>query len=220
MIEAELIIGGKQMREKLLVAGEYTLSTCNIESSQAKKAMAEIEEIVAWGQRMVEKASPLAKLKVMNEVWQEYRRAIAEFHRLYLAHQLVVHNKVVDRGTEMLARIVSGDTTYTGIINYCALGTATTAGAAGDTQLTTETYRKLKSSSTFASNQAFVSTFFTATETSGTFGEVGHFIDGTATANSGRLFSRIGDPDTTELSVTKSTSETLTIDYKATFTAA
>lgn len=224
MIEAELIIGGKQVGfgkpDKMVVAGEYTLSTCNVESPQAKKMMREIEEIVAWGQRMVEKASPMRKFAVMDEAWKEYRRAIAEFHRLFLVNQMVVHNKVVDRGTEMLARIISGDTTYTGIINYCALGTGSAAGAAGDTQLGTETYRKLKSSSTFAANAAFVSTFFTAIETSGTFGEVGHFVDGTGTANSGRLFSRIGDPDTTELSVTKSTSETLTIDYKATFVAA
>ena len=209
-------------KEGVLAEGEYTLSKCQVDSRGASRAMAEIEEIVAWGRDIVAKAShdPILKMKNMQIVWSEYRRAIQDFHRLYLTHQLVLHNKVVDRGTEMLARIISGDVTYTGIINYCALGTGTAAGAAGDTQLGTEVFRKLKSSGTYSSNQAFVSTFFTATETTGTYGEVGHFVDGTGTANSGRLFSRIGDPDTTELSVTKSSLETLTIDYKATFTAA
>ena len=213
-------ISGKN--ESVLASGEYTLSKCDTRDPMAKKMEQEIGEVIAWGKKLVSEAAgnPERVIKNMDLAWQEYRKAVEDFHRAFLISQVVVHNKVVDRGTEILARIISGDVTYTGVINYCALGTATTAGAAGDTQLVTETYRKAKSSGTFASNQAYISTFFTATEVTGTFGEVGHFVDGTGSANSGRLFSRIGDPDTTELPVTKTNTETLTIDYKATFAAA
>lgn len=226
MIEAELILGDKSIlfgkREKVLAKGEYTLTTCDVRDPAAKKMAAEIEGIIDWGRTLVASAShdPQKKVQNMQLAWKEYRRAIVEFHRLFLVNQIVLHNKVVDRGTEMLARIISGDVTFTGVINYCALGTGIAAGAAADIQLGTEIFRKLKSSGTFASNQAFISTFFTATEVTGTIGEVGHFVDGTGSANSGRLFSRIGDPDTTELVVVKTNTETLTIDYKATFTAA
>lgn len=95
-------------------------------------------------------------------------------------------------------------------INYVALGTNAAAPANGDTQLGTETYRNAVASETNASNVAYVSGFFGATEVSGTLNEVGLFIAGTATANSGTLFSHAA------ISVTKSTTETLTIDYTIT----
>lgn len=202
-------------KETIHAKGEYTVSTCDTSSPKAKEMVKDIESVIEWGRNLVASSPTKANIDL---AWKTYREKLAEFHKLFLVKQVVYHNKVVDRGTEMLARIVSGDTTYTGIINYCALGTGTAAGAAGDTQLGTETFRKLVSSKTYSANQAFISTFFTAVETTGTYGEVGHFVDGTGTANSGRLFSRIGDPDTTELTVTKSASETLTIDYKVTFT--
>lgn len=216
MQDHPLIVG-----EGVGAAGLYTLSKCDVRDRTAQRRMREVEEVVAWGRNLVKNAVGLQEqARAAGFAWSEYRRVLEDFHRLFLVNQMVLHNKVVDRGTEMLARIISGDTTYTGIINYCALGTGTSAGVAGDTQLGTETFRKLVSSKTYASNQAFISTFFTATETTGTYGEVGHFVDGTGTVNTGRLFSKIGDPETTELTVTKSSSETLTIDYKATFTAA
>lgn len=214
------ILGGK--KEGAQASGIYTVSKCDTRDPVAKRMEREITEIIAWGKSFVAAAGNDPALRDKNRLiaWKEYRRAIEDFHRLFLVQQIVIHNKVVDRGTEMLARIISGDITYTGVINYCALGTGSAAGAAGDTQLGTEVFRKLISSGTYSANAAFISTFFTATETTGTYGEVGHFIDGTGSANSGRLFSRIGDPDTTELPVVKSSSESLTIDYKALFTAA
>ena len=98
-------------------------------------------------------------------------------------------------------------------INYTALGTGTNAPANADTILQTETFRKATASETNADNVAFITAFYTASEVSGTFREAGLFIEGTATVDTGTLFSRIA------INITKSVTETLTIDYTVTITS-
>lgn len=101
-------------------------------------------------------------------------------------------NIVVTRGRAVLAELLSGGATYTGEINYGALGTAVSPSPVnGSTQLGTEVFRKLASSQTFSDNIAYVDFFYTAGDTNGTYTEFGNFIDGTGSANSGRLFSYI-----------------------------
>ena len=95
-------------------------------------------------------------------------------------------------------------------LNYTALGTGATAPANGDTTLQTETYRKAIASTTNASNIAYATAFYTAIECSGTYTEAGVFMNGTGTANSGTLFSRVA------VSIVKTTSQSLTIDYTIT----
>lgn len=95
-------------------------------------------------------------------------------------------------------------------INYSALGTNTSTPANGDTTLGTETFRKAIASQTNSNNVAYCTAFYTATEVSGTFREAGLFINGTGTVDSGVLFSRVA------INITKTTSETLTIDYTLT----
>ena len=99
-------------------------------------------------------------------------------------------------------------------INYTALGTGSTAVANGDTTLVTETYRTTTGSSTNANNIAYVTAFYTAAEDSGTYKEAGLFCDATASANNGILFSRVllNAPS----GITKTVTETLTIDYTIT----
>lgn len=101
------------------------------------------------------------------------------------------HNIVVTRGRSVLAGLLAGDTTYTGEINYGALGSSTTPVANADTQLGTEVFRKLVTSQAFVDNVAYVDFYYTAAEAVGTHEEFGNFIDGTGSANSGRLFSHI-----------------------------
>lgn len=102
------------------------------------------------------------------------------------------HNIVVTTGRNVLARLLAGDVTYSGQINYGALGSSSTAVANSDTQLGTEVYRKLYAShTTDGNNVAYVDFFYSATDTNGTYNEFGNFIDGSGTANSGRLFSHI-----------------------------
>lgn len=91
--------------------------------------------------------------------------------------------------------------------NYVSLGSNVAAPANSDTQLGTETYRNLVASRTNASNIAYITGFFTAAETSGTYREAGLHIGGSGSANSGTLFSHVA------LNITKSSAETLTLDW-------
>lgn len=95
-------------------------------------------------------------------------------------------------------------------INYSALGTGTTAPVNADTQLEVETFRKLIASQTNALNVAYFTAFYTAIECNGTYREAGLFANASATINSGILFSRVA------INITKSITETLTIDYTIT----
>lgn len=124
---------------------------------------------------------------------------------------IFLHNLVPTVGRAVLAQRLSGDTTYTGTINKCALGTGSTSPSNADTTLATESYRNNAASLADADNVAYITGFFTAVEVSGTFTEVGFFIDGTASANTGQLFSRA------LINVTKSGAQTLTIDATFTF---
>jgi hypothetical protein len=102
------------------------------------------------------------------------------------------HNLVVTVGRNVLARLLTGDATYSGQINYGALGSSSTAVANTDTQLGTEVYRKLFAShTTDGNNVAYIDFFYAATDVSGSFLEWGNFIDGSASANTGQLFSHI-----------------------------
>ncbi len=181
----------------LKTRGDVTYTVCDITSKKAKKLQAKIVDAID------------------NKYdWKLYRKLVAELHEKFKVRQFEFHNAVVVAGRAVLARLLAGDATYSGEINYCALGDYTATATGTDTELGNEKYRKLISSQTSADNVAYISTFFTATEVDGTFEEVGHFIDGTGTKDSGQLFSRISSPNTAELPVVKSNTESLTIDYK------
>lgn len=96
------------------------------------------------------------------------------------------------------------------LINYVGVGTDATAAANGQTQLLVEIARNAVASRTNASNIAYITGFFGATEAIATLREAGLFINGTATANSGTLFSRV------VINITKSGTETLTLDWTIT----
>ncbi len=109
-----------------------------------------------------------------------------------IERHLAAHNLVTTVGRNVLARLLAGDATYSGQINYGALGSSSTAVANSDTQLGTEVYRKLFAShTTDGNNIAYIDFFYAASDTNGTYNEWGSFIDGTASANTGRLFSHI-----------------------------
>lgn len=120
-------------------------------------------------------------------------------------------NIVPTVGRQMIANnLTNASPTNVMKITHCALGTSATAPANADTQLGTETYRNAIASITNSANVGYATGFFTATEVSGTFAEVGIFSNGTGTANSGVLLSHVS------VSITKSTSVTLTLDWTIT----
>jgi hypothetical protein len=96
------------------------------------------------------------------------------------------------------------------LVNKAALGSSTTTPATSNTQLGTETYRNNIASKSNVANIGYTTAYFNATETSGTYREAGIFSNGTATANSGVLVSRVA------INITKTTSQTLTLDWTLT----
>ena len=124
------------------------------------------------------------------------------------------YNLIPTAGRQQIAKGLSGGfaTTAEGEINYTSLGTGTTAPANGDTTLETETYGQAVASLTYASNKLYATAFYTAVEVAGTFNEAGLHINGTASPDTGILFSRVA------IDITKTASETLTIAYEVTIT--
>ncbi len=127
--------------------------------------------------------------------------------------QQIFENLTPTVGFQQLCKAMSGNISTVAEIgvNYHAMGTGTNSPASGDIQLQTESTRKLLASKTYANNKAFYTAFYAATEAVGTFTEIGLFINGSATANSGVLWDR------SLLSIIKSNTQTLTIDYEDTF---
>ena len=120
------------------------------------------------------------------------------------------YNTIASVGLNLIAEFLGNETptTSAGLSpNFCGVGTGTTTPTVNDTQLQTETKRNLVSSKSSSGNVAYITGFFGSSDVSGTLTEVGLFINGTSTANSGILLDR------TLINITKSTQETLTIDF-------
>lgn len=96
-----------------------------------------------------------------------------------------------NHGKSLLVDRLIGNTLYTTIINYGAIGTSATPVAISDTQLGAEIARATVAFSQNTSNTTAVLQFFFADANlaNGTYYEFGTFIDGTAVANSGQLFN-------------------------------
>lgn len=135
-----------------------------------------------------------------------YLELVGRLRKLSLAREYKVANLVTTVGRSVLAQRLSNTTTYTGIINYGALGSGTTAAANADTQLGTEVFRKVTASTSFTSNIAYIDFFYGKADTNGTYEEFGTFIDGTGSANTGQIFNHALTGGWT-----KSSSESMTV---------
>lgn len=143
--------------------------------------------------------------RIFYELWSQYREYIDELHSKYKTNETITKNITTTVGRSVLASRLGGDVTYTGIVNYTALGSDNTAAVVGDATLGNETYRKALSSGTNLNNVAYLETFYTAAEVTGTFEEYGMFIDGSGSADTGQLFNRFVS------NITKSGTETLNV---------
>jgi hypothetical protein len=131
-----------------------------------------------------------------------YNRVIA----MYFADNII---PTVGR-TNIANNLANSSPTNLMLCKYLAVGTGTNAPDNADTTLQTETYRNQIASRTNASNVAYITGFLSATETSGTFREAGIFCDGSGSANTGVLLSRVA------INITKSGTEALTLDWTLT----
>lgn len=178
-------------QEKVALKGVYVITKAKLETAEHFSLQAKINEMIAKG----EDALPL--IRHLNTICKTER--------------FVYENIVPTVGRTMIANNLGNNSpTNVPYIKYAEVGTGTNAPANGDTTLQTSTYRNAIASRTNASNIAYATAFYGATETSGTFREAGIFCDGTATQGTGVLLSRVA------INVTKTTSETLTIDWTLT----
>lgn len=105
------------------------------------------------------------------------------------------HNLIPTTGFNVLCRRLAGDITYTGEVNYWALGSGDSAFTTASTQLNTETYRGTVDSAAYDDNIAIIDSFIAEADIpNATYKEFGYFIDGTGTENTGQAWSLlIGD---------------------------
>jgi hypothetical protein len=101
------------------------------------------------------------------------------------------HNIIPTVGRTVWARRLAGDTTYTGEVDWGALGNAVgPTFTNASTQLGSEAYRAQADSQAYDDNIAYIDWFIAAGDVAdGTYTEFGAFIDGSASANSGQAWS-------------------------------
>ncbi len=135
-----------------------------------------------------------------------------------ITHRFAKHNLAVNTGLYSIAARLAGTdvpANKKGTITYCGVGTGTTPPAAGDTTLETEIFRKQISVRSSTLGVARFRTFFNTSEANDALKELGLFGDAaTVTADSGTLFCRLA------IDKTKTSSETLTLDWEVAVAAA
>ena len=101
-------------------------------------------------------------------------------------------NLVVNVAKNAFAAILNSEvSSFTGKINYGAVGTSTASPALTDTQLTAEIARVVQESNSRSANVATITFYYSPITGNGLLKEFGAFIDGTATINTGTLFDRV-----------------------------
>lgn len=168
--------------EKTKIKGRYVISFYDTRSEEAQAIEREIESHIA--NRPANTVSLEAHAHRVK--YTELINRLSKFK----TREYAGTNLIATVGRSVIAQRLAGTVTYTGTVNYGALGTGTTAPANGNTQLVTEVFRKVVASASYTNNTAFIDFFYSKSDTNGTYQEFGTFIDGTATANSGQLFTR------------------------------
>lgn len=155
---------------------------------------------------------------IKNRDKLRYRELIAEFKRMFLVEEISVQNKVVLAGRSIIANRLGGTNDYTLNITHGALGTSTTTPADGDTTLGAEIYREAYADADVsqASDGIVIMSFFYSKSSfeNANVNEFGTVIDGTASADTGELFSHVVFSSTIDKTLQKS----ITVDAQYTIT--
>jgi len=131
-----------------------------------------------------------------------------------VAQELAFENITPAIGFEAITKALSGNISDPEELEVMvfALGTGTTPAADSDTTLETEGFRKLLSSVSYSGASAFYTAFIDLAEAVGSWTEMGLFMNADAgTPDDGTLWDR------TLESITKTNSQSLTIDYEDDF---
>lgn len=126
--------------------------------------------------------------EISAEVFEGY---MARLRELCGVREETFNNQIVSVGRQCFAARLINELTYTGVINYGAIGTGSTAVSDGQTALTTESKRKGIATRSRTGNTVTLRFFYSKSDANGTFNEFGTFIDGTASAGTGQMFNRV-----------------------------
>ncbi len=121
---------------------------------------------------------------------RQRHKLLRELAAISWPRTLSVRNQVILAARAEMAKRLIGEAAYTGAINYLALGSSSTAVADANTQLGTEVARTTVAVTARTDDEVTIDFYFSKGSTNGTYQEVGCFIDGTSSANSGLLFNR------------------------------
>lgn len=160
------------MQDKSFMTGIVTFTSFKIDSDRAR----EIDRILS---------------EAKNIPSAIYDSLVSELKSICKTRKVVKKNLVVQTGRYVFARLLAGDATYSGAVNYGALGTSSTAVSAAQTQLVAEVKRKLFARRVRTNHQVVFDFYYSKVDTNGTYQEFGTFIDGEATANTGQMFNRV-----------------------------
>lgn len=156
--------------------------------------------------------------KKMSNIRREIGKILSDYKGLFKNELRVIeaHNIIPNVLRNQFATLLSGTSVPSSFqANYIALWNGNTTPVAADTQLANETKRGLFTNRYSSGSVAYLDRFFSSTEVAGqTFLEVGIFCDGTASANSGYLLSRV------LINETMGANETLTINATITISSA
>ncbi len=189
-----------QVKEHLNIKTVYTATICDF-----TKAIAEYYTLLNFLKK------PLPKGKNGRERHRMmYQHLKDAYHKAAAVRVEKYVNLAPTAGRAVIAQRLSNITTYTGILNYAALGDDTTVPTNGDTTLGNETYRQTITSQNAVNNLSYQSVFIPAGTATGTHKEAGLFIDGAAGADTGQLFSHVN------IDITKSAQNSLTLDIEIT----
>jgi len=169
----------------------------------AIKAVRPLAATLRQCQRDLRYAEERHRERILHSITDLKRRIDVVLETYALGLETATHNLIMTgslTGRDLLVQYLIGGTTYSGGINYGALGTGSTAPASSDTQLTSESARATPSTALDVSNNEAEFQFYfpDANLTNGTYHEAGTFMNGTATANSGKMFNHalLGTPYT------------------------
>lgn len=165
----------KGIMEASKIYGEMLVSVYDTSSKIADRLERQIEALVA-GPRF-------------EGYREKYLELVSALRQSFLVREYKITNLITTVGRATIAQRLANDTTYTGIINYGALGSDNTAVTNADTTLGTEVFRKVVASASDSDNVAFIDFFYSKADTNGTYEEFGTFIDGTGSADTGQMFT-------------------------------
>lgn len=190
-----------ELEQPIRITGIHTYRVYDMSSMQAKVLDFTIRQLVNF------------KFSIPNNLHRKLYVSLTGRLKRYMTREETIKNLITTAGRSVISQRLANTTTYTGVINYGVLGSSATAVNNADTQLGTEVFRKVVASSSYTTNVAFIDFFYSKADTNGTYQEFGTVIDGTASANTGQLFTHALTGGWT-----KTSSESMTVSCTYTIT--